>query len=865
MPRKSHPGKDITSGMGKALLNKKKNAQWKKQASTQYAGVHVSDAAVDGGAGRLQSVTDRHELDEFLCDALLKESEFEVQHSSTVILTSEAVTKQRPEGDHALFEYEDIPIPRRPHWDEDTTHEMLDRAERETFMAWRRDLAIMEESLPEGSQRTLTPFEKNLEVWKQLWRVLERSHVAVQILDARNPLLFRCKDIEKYVRELSAQQGTHKTCLLVINKADYLTPRARRFWADYLRANDIDFVFWSAALEQARLDDVARAKRRQKSQLHNYHGHNVDRVDEGRIKGASSSDDEEQDAAAPAPAAGSRRRAVKPTYAKPAPRAKQPSKQAHREREDLGDDVLYEDDLGADVDQHAGQHDVDDEDDEEDDKKKTLKASTLWEEQAVPAAASASAASAAGASTAAASAAAASSSSSVVHKILTRDQLFDYIVAKYCNSSPENKARYESGERLIVGMCGYPNVGKSSTINVLAGSKKVVVSATPGKTKHFQTINVPDSQITLCDCPGLVSPTFLSSRAELVCNGIMPIDQIKDWKNIWAPVQLICEKVSRAQLQQVYSLLFPAYKELNADDLLNAYARMRSFYKDHGRPDEAHAARIILKDFCSGKLLYAHPPPNLTLGQRGEFYGSFAVDGENLINESLYLSPDEIKARKDKQLEDSVKGLALTEAEQAAAAAAEQAGGIVNTRRIAGAASSALQPTQRKAAKAAAAAAAKRAKQSQAIREAKDEDNEEEEDEDEEDDEDEDSEDDEEDEQGAAAAAFADPALPGRRARATVNQAVLDAQLRDDLSDLVSPSSAGGQQNREAAKLQAAGFNPDGTPLSKKQLQRLSQRNKKQTGKAFKLRKHQVPMEEVGYKIGGKSSDSAARLGVFHG
>lgn len=31
--------------------------------------------------------------------------------------------------------------PRSPHWDEDTTHEMLDRAEREAFMKWRRELA----------------------------------------------------------------------------------------------------------------------------------------------------------------------------------------------------------------------------------------------------------------------------------------------------------------------------------------------------------------------------------------------------------------------------------------------------------------------------------------------------------------------------------------------------------------------------------------------------------------------------------------------------------------------------------------------------------------------------------------------------
>lgn len=38
----------------------------------------------------------------------------------------------------------------------------------------------------------------------------------------------------------------------------------------------------------------------------------------------------------------------------------------------------------------------------------------------------------------------------------------------------------------MVGLTGYPNVGKSSTINALFGSKKTAVAPTPGKTKHFQ-------------------------------------------------------------------------------------------------------------------------------------------------------------------------------------------------------------------------------------------------------------------------------------------------------------------------------------------------------------------------------------------
>ena len=44
----------------------------------------------------------------------------------------------------------------------------------------------------------------------------------------------------------------------------------------------------------------------------------------------------------------------------------------------------------------------------------------------------------------------------------------------------------EEGARNIIGFVGYPNVGKSSTINVLCQAKKVAVAATPGKTKHFQ-------------------------------------------------------------------------------------------------------------------------------------------------------------------------------------------------------------------------------------------------------------------------------------------------------------------------------------------------------------------------------------------
>ena len=75
------------------------------------------------------------------------------------------------------------------------------------------------------------------------------------------------------------------------------------------------------------------------------------------------------------------------------------------------------------------------------------------------------------------------------------------------------------GGRVTVGLTGYPNVGKSSTINALFGSKKTAVAPTPGKTKHFQTLNITDN-LTLCDCPGLVLPRYAQSKSEMVAAGM---------------------------------------------------------------------------------------------------------------------------------------------------------------------------------------------------------------------------------------------------------------------------------------------------------------------------------------------------------
>jgi large subunit GTPase 1 len=134
--------------------------------------------------------------------------------------------------------------------------------------------------------------------------------------------------------------------------------------------------------------------------------------------------------------------------------------------------------------------------------------------------------------------------------------------------------------KLVVGLVGYPNVGKSSTINALLGEKKVSVSSTPGKTKHFQTIHLSDS-IVLCDCPGLVFPQFATTKAELICDGVLPIDQMKEYTG---PTALLVKRIPKDVLEATYGLSITTLSmedggdgKVTAESLLVAHASKHTF------------------------------------------------------------------------------------------------------------------------------------------------------------------------------------------------------------------------------------------------------------------------------------------------
>jgi len=246
MPRQRSSGE-----LGRALLLTK--AKQRKQAKTRSTTQkHVSDVlSVHGNlaASKLDSVVERDELEEFIDSALLAQRDFtavrgDARIVGSIVAEAPQVVEETQQSIGEIYDYQDLPIPRRPRWTKDTAPEELELLERESFLEWRRGLASTESA----SKLAITPFEKNLNMWRQLWRVIERSDLVVQIVDSRNPLLFRCRDLQRYVEE----EFRDKRMFLLVNKADLLSELMRKTWAEYFCSQGIQFAFCSAINCQER-------------------------------------------------------------------------------------------------------------------------------------------------------------------------------------------------------------------------------------------------------------------------------------------------------------------------------------------------------------------------------------------------------------------------------------------------------------------------------------------------------------------------------------------------------------------------------------------------------------------------------------
>ncbi|GIL51295.1 hypothetical protein Vafri_7319 [Volvox africanus] len=112
-------------------------------------------------------------------------------------------------------------MPKRPHWRGVVRNaEQLHRIEERSFQAW---VKRMYDSVDSPSR--ISFFEPKLDFWRQLWRVLERSDVAIMIVDARNPLLHFSEALAHHVMD---DHGI--PALLALNKCDLVPASCVEQW-----------------------------------------------------------------------------------------------------------------------------------------------------------------------------------------------------------------------------------------------------------------------------------------------------------------------------------------------------------------------------------------------------------------------------------------------------------------------------------------------------------------------------------------------------------------------------------------------------------------------------------------------------------
>jgi large subunit GTPase 1 len=610
-------------GMGKALVRAKKKRQLANRANfqailEQEQRQHVAQET----APKLQSVWQSTNLDDVLEAAGEREEGFAALRDVRVVVSGAVHVvsgdKMRPQSTASRDWYslsEKLPIPERPKWNFRQRVDEVQVQEKQAFVEWRRTLARFEEA----DKVVMTPFEKNVEVWRQLWRVVEKSDIILQIVDARNPLAFRSAGLERYVARHNTRAGKPKQCIMLLNKSDLLTDNQRKAWARYFESKGIRFFFFSArASTEAQEAAAAEANALHAHPATDLEGQLAEAAAEAALENEDSDEesDEEEEASKPAtqparrgaPDGTSRGHVAGGASASMLESERFQAEVMRRERElaEQAANTQRKERRRKDrkvsgaptkVDNPYAMKSLKDEMEDrrlkreaeralekprtQDEIERDLRLAQDMKERFQP------------------------------WDVLDPVTLLDALAVMRDDLGVSNNS-----DPVMVGMCGYPNVGKSSTINAIMQCKKVVVSATPGKTKHFQTLPIPNERrLQLCDCPGLVFPSFASTKEAMVCDGVLPVDTCRDYL---AAVSVVCERVPRGVFERMYTILLE--KDFDVDVsasrgefLLNQLSRRKGFMTEHDKPNRYRSAHIVLKDYVDGKIVFAHPPPGLVL------------------------------------------------------------------------------------------------------------------------------------------------------------------------------------------------------------------------------------------------------------
>lgn len=168
-----------------------------------------------------------------------------------------------------------------------------------------------------------------------------------------------------------------------------------------------------------------------------------------------------------------------------------------------------------------------------------------------------------------------------------------------------------TGRPIRIMLAGIPNVGKSSFINRMAGSRLTKVEDRPGVTKGKQWISIMDGEIELLDMPGVLWPKFEDKEVgeKLAFTGAVK-DQILDTEYLASRLlQLLCEDYGESLVAR-YGISLSDLPDDTDDmtgcalgyELLMRIGRKRGFLISGGEINTERASITVLDEFRGGKI-----------------------------------------------------------------------------------------------------------------------------------------------------------------------------------------------------------------------------------------------------------------------
>jgi len=160
----------------------------------------------------------------------------------------------------------------------------------------------------------------------------------------------------------------------------------------------------------------------------------------------------------------------------------------------------------------------------------------------------------------------------------------------YLNHFAENWKR----ESLRIGIVGYPNVGKSALINLLAPKAKAKVSGISGTTRKTQWVR--NGRLRIMDSPGVIP--FGDKGVQVGMSASKDPHKIKSPEKVAMRVIEFLDKRKDWTLANFYSV----DKRLEGYDLFLAIGKKKGYLVRGGEIDENRTAIRILSDWQTGKI-----------------------------------------------------------------------------------------------------------------------------------------------------------------------------------------------------------------------------------------------------------------------